>query len=156
ELDEKLRMASTILRHDLQLDHFEGKRRLSDPGFWIQGPPREGFFRIEQGPLSTNGRLSTPEGMDGDSIPSFVAWTHRLHFAIKLRGSQRENFFSASVDPNSPLIDGLHNSVDTTFFGYRGDTRYQDPGSLIYNSQWAEVAYFLQPNGTFAGSTPLY
>src|SRR5689334_5845221 len=61
ELTEKLQMAGTILRQDLRYDHFEGKRRLSDPAFWIQGPPREGFFRIEQG------LPSTVEGVDGDS-----------------------------------------------------------------------------------------
>src|SRR5215469_16475457 len=70
ELDEKLRMASTILRQDLQLDHFEGKRRLSDSSFWIQGPPREGFFHIEQ-----LGK-SQLEGRDGDLIPSWIATNH--------------------------------------------------------------------------------
>src|SRR5205823_152210 len=65
EMEERLRMASTILRQDLRLDHFEGKRRLSDPSFWIQGPPREGFFRIEQA------QASLLEGMDGDLIPSY-------------------------------------------------------------------------------------
>jgi hypothetical protein len=35
------------------------------------------------------------------------------------------------------------------------DARYQDtPGT--YTSQWAEVAYFLRPNGQQAGTTPLY
>src|SRR6266404_2721638 len=152
EMEERLRMASTILRQDLKLDHFEGRRRLSDPSFWAQGSPREGFFRIEQGLPSTR------EGVDGDSIPSFVATTHRLHFAIKLRGSQREDFLSASVPLGSPLLDGLPGSVDTTFFGYRGDARYQDPGSSTYNSQWAEVAYYLLPPNPqpFAGRTPLY
>jgi hypothetical protein len=146
ELEEKLRMASTILRHDLTLDHFEGKRRLSDSSFWAQGPPREGFFHIEQG------RFSTIEGVDGDNIPSIYATTHRLHFSIKLRGSQREDFLSAQVPPTSPLLDP---AVRTTFFAYPADSRYQDTPNA-YNSQWAEVAYFLLPNGATAGGTPLY
>src|SRR6266576_3124405 len=49
DLNDKLRTAATTLRRDLNADHFEGRRRLSDPGFWLQGPPREGFFRIDQG-----------------------------------------------------------------------------------------------------------
>jgi prepilin-type N-terminal cleavage/methylation domain-containing protein len=147
ELDEKLRMASTILREDLKLDHFEGKRRLSDPSFWIQGPPREGFFHIEQG------QPSTTEAVDGYGIPSVFATSHRLHFSIKLRGNRRGDFLSAIItDPHSPLLDP---TVNTTFFGFAPDSRYQDTASA-YNSQWAEVAYFLQPNGSAAGGTPLY
>jgi prepilin-type N-terminal cleavage/methylation domain-containing protein len=147
ELDEKLRMASTVLRDDLKDDHFEGKRRLSDAGFWLQGPPREGFFHIEQG------QPSTIEGVDGYNIPSVYATSHRLHFSIKLRGTRRENFLSATIsDPHSPLLDP---TVNTTFFGFAPDSRYQDTPSA-YNSQWAEVAYFLQPNGSMAGGTPLY
>jgi hypothetical protein len=149
ELDEKLRMASTILRNDLQLDHFEGKRRLSDPSFWVQGPPREGFFHIEQ--LAK----SQLEGRDGDSIPSWLAANHRLHFSIKARGSGRENFFSASFSPSlvqqhSPLF-----AANTTYFNFPADARYQDT-PLTYNSQWAEVAYFLMPNGSTAGGIPLF
>ena len=150
ELDEKLRMASTILRQDLQLDHFEGKRRLSDPSFWNQGPPREGFFHIEQG------SPSTVEGLDGDGIPSLYATDHRLHFSIKLRGSQRADFLSANVPYGSPLL-----SANTTFFGFPPDARFQDPpiaGNYwaSYNSQWAEVAYFLIPNGATAGNNRLF
>jgi prepilin-type N-terminal cleavage/methylation domain-containing protein len=144
ELDEKLRMASTILRQDLQLDHFEGKRRLSDPSFWIQGPPREGFFHIEQ--LAK----SQLEGRDGDLIPSWIATNHRLHFSIKMRGSQREDFLSAAIPQHSPLL-----TANTTYFGFPADARYQDT-PFTYNSQWAEVTYFLAPNGASAGGTPLY
>jgi prepilin-type N-terminal cleavage/methylation domain-containing protein len=144
ELDEKLRMASTILRQDLELDHFEGKRRLSDPSFWIQGPPRAGFFHIEQ--LAK----SQLEGRDGDQIPSWLATHHRLHFSIKMRGSQRESFLSAVVPAHSPLL-----AANTTYFGFPADARYQDTPST-YTSQWAEVTYFLMPNGASAGGTPLF
>lgn len=144
ELDEKLRMATTILQQDLQRDHFEGKRRLSDPSFWIQGPPREGFFHIEQ--LAK----SQLEGRDGDLIPSWIATNHRLHFSIKMRGSQRQDFISAIVPPGSPLL-----TANTTYFGFPADARYQD-APATYNSQWAEVAYFLMPNGASAGGTPLF
>ena len=173
ELDEKLRMASTILRRDLQLDHFEGKRRLSDPSFWVQGPPREGFFRFEQ--MATERDPENPhrfvasvlEGRDGDQIPCFrmaypphgVAGTHRLHFSIKLRGNQREDFMAAVLPTN---INGIsvHPSTlplaNTTFFNFAPAARYQESQDT-YTSQWAEVAYFLWPNQTLAGgSTPLF
>ncbi|HLJ94173.1 MAG TPA: prepilin-type N-terminal cleavage/methylation domain-containing protein [Gemmataceae bacterium] len=149
EMEERLRMASTILRQDLKLDHFEGKRRLSDPSFWIQGPPREGFFHIEQLFPSTSDGLSS-----GGDPPSFIATTHSLHFSIKARGSQRQDFLSAKVlAPTSPLF-----LADTTFFNFTPDSRYQDmPG--VYNSQWAEVAYFLYrdpTSGPLANGIPLY
>src|SRR2546430_16733350 len=46
---ERLRAVSTILRHELGSDHFDGRRRLSSPDFWSNGPPKEGFFRVYQG-----------------------------------------------------------------------------------------------------------
>lgn len=153
EMEGKLRMAGQILRQDLKLDHFEGKRRLSDPSFWTQGPPREGFFHIEQG------SPSTVEGVDGDGIPSYYAINHRLHFSIKLRGSQRDDFLSANVPVGPPLSPLL--SSTTTYFDFPPDARFQDPAIpnvqwAPYNSQWAEAAYFLWPNGSQAGGTPLY
>src|SRR4029077_4475858 len=55
DMQEQLRTATTLLRADLSLDHFEGKRRLSDPlaSFSTATPStpkiREGFFVIGQG-----------------------------------------------------------------------------------------------------------
>src|SRR5260370_4886975 len=49
DLTERLRSVSGQLRSDLSADHFEGKKRLSDPTFWDNGPPRQGFFRVYQG-----------------------------------------------------------------------------------------------------------
>src|SRR5262249_25133235 len=49
DMNERLRMASTIIRRYLAADHFEGKKRLSDRDFWVNGPPNEGFIRIWQG-----------------------------------------------------------------------------------------------------------
>src|SRR3954469_22645831 len=98
DLNDKLRTAATALRRDLNADHFEGRRRLSDPGFWSQGPPREGFFRIYQGSSSIQ------EGVDSGGLPSYRASDHRLHFFVKLRGNSRSDFFSAPVPPTSPLF----------------------------------------------------
>src|SRR6516162_8020749 len=48
DMEETLRVAINNLRSDLTLDHFEGKRRLSDPAFLLAGPPQQGFFRVYQ------------------------------------------------------------------------------------------------------------
>src|SRR6266498_1920925 len=49
DMESNMRTATTVLRSDLAADHFESKRRLSDVPFWIQGPPRMGYFRLWQG-----------------------------------------------------------------------------------------------------------
>jgi prepilin-type N-terminal cleavage/methylation domain-containing protein len=162
DLEEKLRIASTVLRSDLAADHFEGKKRLSDAGFWSNGPPREGFFRIWQGsPVYEGDRKRPPnpppkppppgtayylDGIDGNTIRSYIATDHILHFTVKRRGNRREEFAAARVpydprnlgnpDLTSPLL-GAPAGLGTP------DSRFQDaPGT--YASQWYEVAYFLR------------
>ena len=98
ELSSRLHTATTILRRDLDADHFEGRRRLSDPAFWSQGAPREGFFRIYQGSPSTQ------EGADGWGIPSFRAVDHRLHMMMRLRSNGSGDFFSTTLPTGSPLF----------------------------------------------------
>src|SRR5262249_18818108 len=161
DMEEKLRTASTILRRDLSADHFEGRRRLSDGTFWIQGIPREGFVRIYQGAESLY------EGEDTDGNPSLRApkalgpagnrevHTHRLHFTVKLRGNRQDDFFSAKIEvpnPPSPLFNAT-----TNFFNQAPDGRFQDlQAPTTYNSPWAEVAYFLEFKNEYAGATPLF
>src|SRR6516225_4273518 len=48
DAEERIRIAVTPLREDLRGDHFDGRRRLSDPMFWNQGSPREGFVNVTQ------------------------------------------------------------------------------------------------------------
>jgi prepilin-type N-terminal cleavage/methylation domain-containing protein len=145
DMNERLRTAATLLTGDLAADHFEGKKRLSDPNFWQHGPPREGFFRIWQIPHPADINAGTiPEGADLDGIPSFRSLNTSLHFTIKKRGNGLQDFLSATVPADSPLLTLA-----------LPDSRYQDtPG--VYKSQWAEVAWFVKPNGKTAGSSPLY
>src|SRR5262249_34419245 len=89
DMAEKLRSTTGIMRRYLAADHFEDKRRLSDPNFWQAGPPRAGFFRV------WHGTKSTLEGADPDSIPSFRSTTHMLHFTVKFRGNQRSDYMTA-------------------------------------------------------------
>src|SRR5262249_54314312 len=49
DMEERMRVAVTPLREDIRNDHFDGRRRLSDPMFWNTGTPREGFVNITQG-----------------------------------------------------------------------------------------------------------
>jgi prepilin-type N-terminal cleavage/methylation domain-containing protein len=165
DMEEKLRSATMILRRDLAADHFEGRRRLSDPNFWVQGPPREGFFDLYQG------ACSYLEGRDSDGNPSYRAPNlnplrgtrppnevpgHFLYFTVKQRGNNVDRYFSANVPPppGSPLL-----TAPTNFFGQPPDANFQDPNSSTFNSPWAEVCYFLDTrpqSQTMAGTTPLY
>src|SRR5579872_697483 len=62
DLAERLRSVSTLLRRELAADHFDGHRRMSQPDFWLNGPPPEGFFRVYQGSAPTN------EGPDASEL----------------------------------------------------------------------------------------
>lgn len=164
DMDEKLRGVANILRGDLVADHFEDKRRLSDPNFWSAGPPREGFFRIFQGSSPFPGQVvnttSPPPGWQNPvlpvnayegqdfNIPSWHSVDHMLHFTVRLRNNERSKFFAARIPPNSPLLSYP-----------LPDPRFQPSGFSnqgVFHSQLAEVVYFLRPNGKTAGSTPLY
>jgi prepilin-type N-terminal cleavage/methylation domain-containing protein len=152
DMEERLRTAATLLRRDLSADHFEGKRRTSDNAFWDtnhwQGPPREGFIRVFQG-------ASVAEGTDSNGIRVKRAWGDILHMSVKLRGNHQHDFFTANA---APLAGGRSNYFTTPL---PPDARYEQGG--LYSGQWAEVAYFLWPNGQQAidavngqPATPLY
>jgi len=129
DMAERLRSAAKLMRADLMADHFEGRKRLSQPDFWVNGPPLEGFFRIYNG-SNINTHL---EGVDLEGIPAYLVPDHCLHFSVKLRGNSRENFFMAK-DPGGLLLASLGSP----------DRSFQDsPGT--FNSQWAEVAWYLVP-----------
>jgi hypothetical protein len=110
--------------------------------------------------------------VDGYGLPSWRSSWHVLYMTVKRRGNQRGDTFSALVPPFNPpaqLSPLLDPSVPTNFFGQPADARVQDNANT-YNSQWAEVAYFLVCTGTTiepgtppdltqplpAGVTPLY
>ena len=48
-LGVQLSASSDDISRDLAANHFDGQRRLSDPSFWANGPPPEGFLRVYQG-----------------------------------------------------------------------------------------------------------
>src|ERR1700676_542928 len=79
DMQEELRTATTLLRADLSLDHFEGKRRLSDAVSRLKSDKiRDGCFLLGSGyhslpftpppppsPLSRPSSASTPRVWEG-------------------------------------------------------------------------------------------
>jgi prepilin-type N-terminal cleavage/methylation domain-containing protein len=153
DMEENLRVATNNLRYDLTQDHFEGKRRLSDPTF-LAAVPRQGFFRVYQKtpPFFEGADLDDPNppnnspGLDPTQDPPTNP-IHMLHFTIKLRGNRRENFLSATVPPNVPAGNSPLLGLQTNFFAQPTDALYQNNNGNLFYSQWAEVFYFVVLNG---------
>ncbi len=145
DMEQGLRTALNNLRFDLQQYHFERKRRLSDRTF---GAPDQGFFYIKA-------PASTDEGADSGYVTApfkrnYRAADHVLHFSVRLKGNRRESFLTAKGSFSPPLLGQPP-----------ADASYQATGNT--NGQWAEIAYFLIPQGStdspnqLGGSgTPLY
>lgn len=153
DMAQRLREAGGTIRRDLAADHFEARKKLSDPSFWDNGPPREGFFRVWYAALTSNSTVK--EGVDLDGIPSYRSTGHILHFTVKTRGNLRSDFLSASVPAYETIGGSL--TAQALLQPSMGllDRRYEDPlppppgaGATIpnvnYNYQWAEVEYFLR------------
>jgi type II secretory pathway pseudopilin PulG len=147
DMANKLRTVTTLLQHDLAADHFEGKKRLSNPNFWLNGPPSQGYFRIWQG-TPPNVAPNVIEGADLDTINSYRSVNHMLAFTVKLRGDQMGDFMTAGAAGGGQVLGAL------TAFG-PNEARYQPvvPPYTMYNSQWAEVTWFLQPQYQIDPST---
>ena len=111
DLASKLRIITTILQHDLAADHFNGKKRLSNPNFWLNGPPSQGYFQIYQGlptaPAPAPGSPSYTEGYDVDGIGSYVTVDHSLAFTVKLRGDQMGDFMTAGINGGGTWIGAI-------------------------------------------------
>jgi prepilin-type N-terminal cleavage/methylation domain-containing protein len=175
DMEERMRAATTVLRNDLNANHFDlAHPALHDVAFFStsnadMGPPSAGFFRVQHGspiwPAGTQGVANTWEGYDGDGIPSARVTDHILHFTSMLPGTSRDTYFVTSIfDPNpittvTPALPAygspLHYSQNPPPpDGRFPDGRFQDFGT--YTNTSAEIAYFLQPNGDNAQGTPLF
>jgi type II secretory pathway pseudopilin PulG len=139
DLAEKLRATSQILQNDLASYHFDGSRRLSDRDFWLNGPPTQGFFRIWQGSPDISA-ANALEGLDlPNSIPSYRSTNHYLAFTVRKIGNDMGDFMTAGPLGGGAVLSNL------IAFG-PNESRYQTTsGAGTYNYQWAEVAWFLQP-----------
>ena len=86
------------------------------------------------------------EGYDQYGVPSYYAGDqHYLQFAVKQRGNQREKFFSSQIPGNSQLASKSATLLRAP--GVEGGASMKESGS-VFNSPWAEVAWFLAPQGT--------
>jgi type II secretory pathway pseudopilin PulG len=139
----RLRTATQLLRDDLHGYHFDGNRRLSDPNFWANGPPTQGFFRIWQQAAAVQEGGSSVTDLEG--VPSFTGTGTWLHFTVNKRGHNFQDFFLADLSgaAGSPLLGPIPVPGDPSL-----DTKYQEPTVSVFKSQWAEVAWFLKPNGS--------
>jgi hypothetical protein len=79
--------------------------------------------------------------------------------SVLKRGNNPQDFFLADLTSAgaSPLLGPLPNALK----GPPVDSRYQDPAGKSYKSQWAEVAWFMKPNGAKvevvpSSNTPLF
>jgi prepilin-type N-terminal cleavage/methylation domain-containing protein len=141
DMTDRLRGAAHQIRKDLASDHFEGSWRLSDANFGNPNARRPacGFFQIKQfGPSLPEGQC---DGVQSYRAPAAPGQSHVLYMTVKRRGNRPEDFFGANV-PDATL---LSYPDKTTYFNQPEDARRQNGMQPLYTSQWAEVAYFLQP-----------
>ncbi len=160
DMANKLRSVTTLLQRDLAASHFEGDKRLSDPNFWVNGPPSQGYFRVWQGTApNTGGNIL--EGLDLDNVGSYRSVDHMLAFTVKLRGDQMGDFMTAGPHGGGQVL-GMLNTFGPNEARYQ--PLVQNPATAVYNYQWADVAWFLQaqadPNtgiqDTTSGGVPLW
>ena len=162
DMQEKIRPAITLLQRDLGANHFEGSKKLSDPEFWDNGPPKEGYFMLWQDnatELATG--IEPSEGtFNGVSFSRSAALAnHMLAFTVKLPGKSPNDFFEENLA--LPILKPIKLAFGNTFFNVvnnpvqatdtpKGMTdsnirRFESTPDRIH-SDWAEVAYFLGPH----------
>lgn len=153
---ERLRTAATTLRDDLAAHHLpENNGQLPYVGEftnlesppWV--PPQDGFFRVYQGPMGFDAAgVRIPflvEGTDRDNMLFTRATTHILQMSVMRKGTSPDNMFRTA---EIGLLGGPPASqyIDPPAYGETG----------VFSSRWAEVSYFLYPNGDTANGTQLY
>jgi len=172
EMQEKVRPVLTLLQRDLGAYHFEGSKKLSDPDFWKNGPPDQGYFMVWQESPYDSFEGTTVEGNDGVKFSRSASLAnHMLAFSVKLSGNSPEELFKTQIPVGLGSFSGSFSIFSKTILvpptgtDYPGQTQQQalndynvkrfqsDPSTM--NSRWGEVAYFLgaQPNPPAVAST---
>jgi prepilin-type N-terminal cleavage/methylation domain-containing protein len=143
ELTEKLRFITQTLRADLRSRHFENGRKLSDPDFWRDGPPKSGYFRLEHKPLlpvvAPDGITPVTNNLGEPIIQGDPSAGHLLAFTCFKNGQNPSEFYSVSGISN-PLFAGWKDGSGLS----PQDTRFED--NFTFNSPDAELAWFLGPD----------
>jgi prepilin-type N-terminal cleavage/methylation domain-containing protein len=150
ELSEKLRFITQTLRSDLQSNHFEYGRKLSDGDFWRDGPPKVGYFRLEQRGfnMAKDPATNLPvTSLTGEQIANNGgAEGHVLAFTSFLKGKNPGDFHSISL-PANQFFTAFRNWKGTNLSP--GDSRFEENADT-YQSPDAEVAWFLGPSTDFS------
>jgi len=152
DMQEKIRPAITLLQRDLGANHFEGSKKLSDPEFWDNGPPKEGYFMLWQDKANEFATGIEPPGIEpsegtfnGVSFSqSAAAANHMLAFTVKLPGKAPNDFFESSLGADFP--DLFYNTTNTPLGMKDANIRRFESNANLIHSNWAEVAYFLGPH----------
>lgn len=164
ELVDRTRPVLTLMQKDLSADHFDGTKKLSDANFWDYGPPKEGYFSIVQGGVSEAESKPTDAVKyyisNSSNAPDQTKSNHVLAFSSRLSGKTPTDFYSAEFPsaqstgmsqifnyPASPTAadPNLMKSLNSKRFDFV-------PGTL--HAKWAEIAYFIKPNGQVIKSDP--
>lgn len=143
DMQEKIRPAITLLQRDLGGNHFEGSKKLSDPEFWDNGPPKEGYFMLWQD-NAYDVLETTPTDVVGFSR-SAAAANHMLAFTVKLPGKSPNDFFECSSLPSFGFGTIFTNATTNVGMKDANIRRFESDINYIH-SDWAEVAYFLGPH----------
>src|SRR5262249_27809305 len=166
DMQMNLRTAEILLREDLAQDHFTGKRRPSDPNFLTQ-PPSDGFLAVVRS-TSVNSTINYVSEGNGDAfgMPSYRAVDQMIYMTNKRKGNRLEGFYNAVLlDPTvgfagpSPALNAFfsattaYNTNTTDLANSTWAQPYPPPvgqaqNQAFYNSQWAEVLYYLVRTGT--------
>jgi type II secretory pathway pseudopilin PulG len=174
DLQEKLRSATSALRTDLESYHFGDARRPGDPSIFhtLTSPPpyntppyreQSGFFAIygfpsptTYPPAGTDGTLTSVEMPNPLTYPATWAPLGNpypsLHFTVLNAGHmdpERQSYFTARVPPASA-------AAPLNYLALRPPQDYWDVTQDSYHNQVSEVAYFVRPNGRFAGTQQLF
>jgi hypothetical protein len=137
-------------------------------------PPSDGFFRIWQGPdidfwgLTPPGNWATnpatlpcvAEGVDTFGNVFTRAKTHALHMTVR-RGGAGPNHMFRTQETGRQIIDSNTGNVWMPPPALVFPTNFIDPIDYrdltgAFTSQWAEVTWFLQLNGSNANGLPLF
>lgn len=139
ELSDRMRTAETMLRRDLEAEHFDsgpnpGVLRLSDLRL-DRDPtvrPAGGFVQIRQP------SRSTVEGGDADNLSSTIDVNHGLSLTVRRSGKTAGDLFDAPLAAGEPMTIGgsgvgviATNPMDV----------WRVPNT--YYGEWAEVCWFL-------------
>jgi hypothetical protein len=154
ELQERLRQGAVVMRRDLATEHFSGPfipgrsgPRLGDQRLDLAGwvPPHRGYFEVRQlgNPPVIVEPIANPVS-DGESLYSTRADTHVMRFTVHLPDLPSAELYCTAAPPaivNDPDVNAFPPSPPALI----GD-------GLCY-SRWAEVVYFLWPNGDVTTQT---